>query len=205
MFTNQPATIVDAQIHDDRMRSYDPYLISYHQDTNSFTYSDPWVDIGKNNSNDNNNDKNNNNSNDGCQNNNNQQVNHESSTSYAQEIPIANQNYTHTPEISAASPSQTVLPNNNDTANNNIVVHENQSASHHHHTHCDNNPSPSAVIQNVEYNEHVTEKVSSQMQVSCDGKNIDSHVTYSCCLCRNVIVFLLNLAEFFSFIPHETY
>lgn len=27
------------------LRSYDPYLISYHEDTNSFTYTDPWVEI----------------------------------------------------------------------------------------------------------------------------------------------------------------
>lgn len=31
------------QQHD--LRSYDPYLISYHEDTHSFTYNDPWVEV----------------------------------------------------------------------------------------------------------------------------------------------------------------
>lgn len=26
-------------------RSYDPYLIAYHEDTNTFTYNDPWVQM----------------------------------------------------------------------------------------------------------------------------------------------------------------
>lgn len=30
---------------DDESRSYNPYLIAYHEDTNSFTYNDPWVQL----------------------------------------------------------------------------------------------------------------------------------------------------------------
>lgn len=26
-------------------RSYDPYLIAYHEETNSFTYNDPWIQV----------------------------------------------------------------------------------------------------------------------------------------------------------------
>lgn len=33
----------DEQQHD--LRSYDPYLISYHEDTNTFTFTDPWVEV----------------------------------------------------------------------------------------------------------------------------------------------------------------
>lgn len=42
----------------DQSRSYDPYLIAYHEDTNTFTYNDPWIiteqknDSNSNNSND---------------------------------------------------------------------------------------------------------------------------------------------------------
>lgn len=31
--------------HEDDLRSYNPYLIAYHEDTNTFTYNDPWVEI----------------------------------------------------------------------------------------------------------------------------------------------------------------
>lgn len=49
---NQPhAPVVEYQ-HDQQredqqndLRTYDPYLISYHEDTNTFTYNDPWVEV----------------------------------------------------------------------------------------------------------------------------------------------------------------
>lgn len=31
--------------HDEDKPSYNPYLIAYHEDTNSFTYNDPWVQV----------------------------------------------------------------------------------------------------------------------------------------------------------------
>lgn len=35
----------DHKQHDEDLRSYNPYVIAYHENTNTFTYNDPWVEI----------------------------------------------------------------------------------------------------------------------------------------------------------------
>lgn len=41
----QPPMSTDHTQHEEESRSYNPYLIAYHEDTNTFTYNDPWVEI----------------------------------------------------------------------------------------------------------------------------------------------------------------
>lgn len=41
----QPAVDTNHSHHEDEQRSYNPYLIAYHEETNTFTYNDPWVEI----------------------------------------------------------------------------------------------------------------------------------------------------------------
>jgi hypothetical protein len=62
-------TVNDMPQHVEESRSYSPYLIEYHQDTETFTYIDPWVEKDQEHDtyyeyNDSNNNYNNNNNND---------------------------------------------------------------------------------------------------------------------------------------------
>lgn len=39
------APCIDEPKHDEEPRSYNPYVIAYHHDTNTFTYNDPWTQV----------------------------------------------------------------------------------------------------------------------------------------------------------------
>lgn len=43
--TDPTAATVDS--HDESERSYSPYLIVYNEDSNTFTYNDPWIEMEK--------------------------------------------------------------------------------------------------------------------------------------------------------------
>lgn len=46
-FAQLHSTETETQIQQDvdESRSYDPYLIAYHEESNSFTYNDPWIQV----------------------------------------------------------------------------------------------------------------------------------------------------------------
>lgn len=160
----------EKQVHfEDHSRSYDPYLISYHQDSNTFTYNDPWI------SNDQSND-NSNNCNDisnefvcdnGCTNepqtqetpyvHNDWQSDHIEQNYHCPHAPIE----TSTPAFTACD---TINNNNNECHQNLHEQQQQQSNSVEYHSNpirCDDVSPSSSNLNNVRNVEHVSHEVSS--------------------------------------------
>lgn len=154
---------------EDHTRSYDPYLISYHHDSNTFTYNDPWINNNKDQSN---------NSNNNCNDISNEYVcdNNDCTTNESQhtsETPqyVHNdwqsdnieQNY-HSPHVPVeiSTPAFTAC----DTINNHECHEQQQQQSnsvdyHNNQIRCDDVSPSSSNLNNVRNVEHVSHEVSS--------------------------------------------
>lgn len=134
--------------HEGDSRSYNPYLIDYHEDTNTFTYSDPWVEITHE---------------DVCNSNYNENiVNEQNSTQWSlptttanDAAPTANTTENHREEISLLPPPQPEVPQPEHT--NDLINH---SAGHV----VEQSSPPAAVVEKIV--ERVTEEVSLSRSLS---------------------------------------
>lgn len=152
---------------EDHTRSYDPYLISYHHDSNTFSYNDPWIN--------NNNKDQSNNSNNNCNDISNEYVcdNNDCTTneSHTPETPYVHndwqsdnieQNY-HSPHVPVdiSTPAFTAC----DTMNNHECHEQQQQQSnsvdyHNNQIRCDDVSPSSSNLNNVRNVEHVPHEVS---------------------------------------------
>lgn len=138
--------------HEDALRSYNPYLIAYHEDTNTFTYKDPWVEVTHE-------DVCNNNYNENYVNEQNSTPQWSTRTNDAASAPTANTN--NTTEYHNHHKHQEVISSPQIHHEVPQPAHQND-LTHHHVNHVAENPpqqfSSPAVVEKIV--EHVTEEVS---------------------------------------------
>lgn len=121
------------QQHD--LRSYDPYLISYHEDTHSFTYNDPWVE-----------------------------VTHEdiNNSHFNDNVVEHHQDFTSTPSLPATTTSSNTNESNNLEISTSSSTHHDEDSNYNNYSEKlitqNHQPPPPAVIEKVV--EHKTEEVS---------------------------------------------
>lgn len=147
---DQPPMSTDYTQHEDDSRSYDPYLIAYHEDTNTFTYNDPWVEITHE-------DVCNSNFNENYVNEQNSTQSSLPTTTHDAAAPTVNTTEYHHQEVISSPQPQAEVPqpeHRNDSTNNNVSRVENPPQQ----------TSSPAVVENVV--EHVIEEVSLSRDLS---------------------------------------